>query len=183
MIASSTRKNYGFNHETTLHHISLPFDALRMQRRCHQHVLQPSARVLYVRCVECRRAVQCDGKLWSVDGKTQIELVSSTGLKGYYPVDQLSKNFGLGLGGLIMGTSYQGEPLCYDLACPICDRSDRRLTLTADGHAKCAKCGVSYDLNNYGVIYQVPENAQLSTRRGLYRYRINFNGQIVNAYN
>ena len=119
----------------------------------------------------------------AMEGKTQIELVSSTGLKGYYPVDQLSNNFGLGLGGLIVGTSNFGEALCYDLACPICDRSDRRLTLTADGHAKCAKCGVSYDLNNYGVIYQVPENAQLSTRRGLYRYRINFNGQIVNAYN
>lgn len=119
----------------------------------------------------------------AMEGKNQIELVSSTGLKGYYPVDQLSNNFGLGLGGLIVGTSNFGEALCYDLACPICDRSDRRLTLTADGHAKCAKCGVSYDLNNYGVIYQVPENAQLSTRRGLYRYRINFNGQIVNAYN
>ena len=119
----------------------------------------------------------------TVDGKTQIELVSSTGLKGYYPLDQLSNNFGLGLGGLIMGTNNFGEALCYDLACPICDPSVRRLTLTVDGFAKCSKCGVTYDLNNYGVIHEVPEDAQLATRRGLYRYRINFNGQIVNAYN
>lgn len=118
-----------------------------------------------------------------VDGKTQIELVSSTGLKGYYPVDQLSNNFGLGLGGLIVGTSTFGETLCYDLACPICDRADRRLAFTNDGYVTCAKCGVRYDLNNYGVIYEVPENAQLNTHRGLYRYRINYNGQIVNAYN
>lgn len=118
-----------------------------------------------------------------VDGTTQIELVSSTGLKGYYPLDKLSNNFGLGLGGLIMGTNNFGEPLCYDLACPICDPSVRRLTLTNDGFAKCSKCGVTYDLNNYGVIYEVPADAQLSNRRGLYRYRIQFNGQIVNAYN
>lgn len=118
-----------------------------------------------------------------VNGTTQIELVSSTGLKGYYPLDQLSNNFGLGLGGLIVGTSNFGETLCYDLSCPICDRADRRLTLTADGYAKCAKCGVIYDLNNYGAIYKIPESEALPAKRGLYRYRIKFNGQIVNAYN
>ncbi len=118
-----------------------------------------------------------------VDGKTQIELISNSGLKGYYPLDQLSNNFGLGLGGLIVGTNNFGETLCYDLSCPICDRADRRLTFTNGGYAKCGKCGVTFDLNNNGAIYQVPENADLPTRRGLYRYRINYNGQIVNAYN
>lgn len=118
-----------------------------------------------------------------VDGKTQIELVSSTGLKGYYPLDQLSNNFGLGLGGLIVGTSTFGETLCYDLACPICDRAERRLSFAKEGFVRCAKCGVTYDLNNYGAIYDVPEGADLPVKRGLYRYRINFNGQIVNAYN
>ena len=118
-----------------------------------------------------------------VDGITQIELVSNTGFKGYYPSDKLVDNFGLGLGGLIVGTNNFGEPLCYDLACPICDRVDRRLTLTNDGYAKCGKCGVSFDLNNSGVIYKIPESADLPVKRGLYRYRINYNGQIVNAYN
>ena len=118
-----------------------------------------------------------------VDGKTQIELVSSSGLKGYYPLNQLSNNYGFGLGGLIVGTSNFGEALCYDLSCPICDRANRRLSFTNTGYAKCGKCGVTFDLNNYGAIYQVPSDAQLPTRRGLYRYRINYNGQIVNAYN
>lgn len=118
-----------------------------------------------------------------VEGKTQIELVSSTGLKGYYPVDQLSNNYGLGLGGLIVGTNNFGETLCYDLACPICDRAERRLSLTNDGYAKCTKCGVIFDLNNLGAIYQIPEDADLPMKRGLCRYRINYNGQIVNAYN
>ena len=69
------------------------------------------------------------------------------------------------------------------MACPICDSAGRKLTLSNDGYAKCAKCGVVYDLNNYGVIHKVPENADLTVKRGLYRYRINYNGQIVNAYN
>jgi hypothetical protein len=118
-----------------------------------------------------------------VEGKTQIELVSNTGLKGYYPLDKLVDNFGLGLGGLIVGTNNFGEPLCYDLACPICDRVDKRLTLTSDGYAKCGKCSVIFDLNNLGVIYKIPEDADLPVKRGLYRYRIKYNGQIVNAYN
>ena len=118
-----------------------------------------------------------------VEGQTRIELVSSTGLKGYYPVDKLVDNFGLGLGGLIVGTNNFGEPFCYDLACPICDRADKRLTITADGYAKCAKCGVIFDLNNSGVIHQIPEDADLPVKHGLYRYHINYNGQIVNAYN
>lgn len=117
-----------------------------------------------------------------VDGVTKVTMKCASSTTDY-TIDALNKNFGLGLGGLIVGTSNFGEVLCYDLACPICDRADRRLTLSNDGYAKCAKCGVTYDLNNSGVIYHVPENADLITRRGLYRYRINYNGQIVNAYN
>ena len=75
--------------------------------------------------------------------------------------------------------------MCYDLACPICDRADKRLTLYSggDGYARCSKCGVSFDMNNYGAIYQVPEGSNLTSPRGLYRYRIRYDGNIVNAYN
>lgn len=118
-----------------------------------------------------------------VDSSSQIEIISSSGLKGYYPIDYYSEHFGFGLGGLIIGTNHFGEHLCYDLACPICDRADRRLTLTNDGYAKCSKCSVTFDLNNYGVIYDIPEEAQLTNTRGLYRYRINYDGQILNAFN
>ena len=83
-----------------------------------------------------------------VDGKTQIELVSSSGLKGYYPLNQLSDNYGFGLGGLIVGTSNFGEALCYDLSCHICDRANRRLSFTNNGYAKCGKCGVTFDLKS-----------------------------------
>lgn len=116
-----------------------------------------------------------------VNGVTSVTItceVSSTD----YILDALSKNFGFGLGGLILGTNNYGEPMCYDLACPICDRAETRLALK-NGYAKCSKCGVSFDLNNYGVIHQTPENAELIKPRGLYRYRINFDGTTVNAYN
>ena len=75
------------------------------------------------------------------------------------------------------------KTLCYDLACPICDRASRRLTLTAGGYARCAKCLVTYDMNSYGAIYKIPQDTTLNKPRGLYRYRVNYNGQILNAYN
>lgn len=117
-----------------------------------------------------------------VNGVTKFSITNSSSSNDY-TVDALSKDFGLGLGGLIVGTNHYGESLCYDLACPICDRAARRLTLDSDGYAKCAKCQVVYDMNNYGAIYKIPADAQLTNKRGLYRYRINYNGQIVNAYN
>lgn len=116
------------------------------------------------------------------NAKYKITMTSAAGSHDYN-TDALSEHYGLGLGGLIVGTSYFGEPLCYDLACPICDRPNRRLTISDNGRATCGKCGVVFDLNNGGVILTVPDGATLTVRRGLYRYRINFNGQFVNAYN
>lgn len=117
-----------------------------------------------------------------VNGVTKFSITNSSSSNDY-TVDALSKDFGLGLGGLIVGTNHYGESLCYDLACPICDRASRRLTLKADGYARCDKCLVIYDMNNYGVIYKIPQDTVLNKPRGLYRYRINYNGQILNAYN
>ena len=117
-----------------------------------------------------------------VNGVTKFSIANSSSAHDY-TVDALSKDFGLGLGGLIVGTNNYGEALCYDLACPICDRASRRLTLKADGYARCDKCLVIYDMNNYGVIYEIPQDTVLNKPRGLYRYRINYNGQILNAYN
>lgn len=117
-----------------------------------------------------------------VNGVTKFSIANSSSAHDY-TVDALSKDFGLGLGGLIVGTNNYGKTLCYDLACPICDRASRRLTLTAGGYARCAKCLVTYDMNNYGAIYKIPQDTTLNKPRGLYRYRVNYNGQILNAYN
>lgn len=119
-----------------------------------------------------------------VNGVTKIEMINQSG-GNPYNIDKLSEHFGFGLGGLIIGTNTFGEHLCYDLACPICDRAERRLTLFGEdaGLAKCNKCGVVYDLNLFGAIHSTPENANITKPRGLYRYRIKYDGQIVNAYN
>ncbi len=101
-----------------------------------------------------------------------------------YNMDALSKDFKYGLGGIIIGTQYDLALRVYDLACPNCDRNDRRLTLLSDGTAKCANCGIIYDLNNDGVILD-RGNGLHSSPRGLYRYRIIYteaNGR-VQVYN
>lgn len=117
-----------------------------------------------------------------VNGATQVTMTCSVSSNSYN-IDAQSRGFGYGLGGLIVGTNNFGESMCFDLACPICDRAERRLSLTDNGYAKCSKCGVTYDLNNYGVIYEKPEGAELSNPRGLYRYRIEYDGTTVHAHN
>lgn len=116
-----------------------------------------------------------------VGGVTKITMTCSASSTDYN-LNAQTKNFGFGLGGLIIGTNNFGEMLCYDLACPRCDRADRRLTLTNDGYAKCAKCGVIFLLEN-GTPYKVPEGVDFPVNTKLYRYRFKYNGQIVNAYN
>ena len=104
----------------------------------------------------------------SVPSKIEVKYRSTTEAH----TDALITHFQLGLGGLIVGTNQTGEYLCYDLACPICDRNNRRLTLTNDGFAHCPKCGVTFDLNNYGVIHKMPETNPPASPRGLYRYYV-----------
>lgn len=107
-----------------------------------------------------------------------------------YALSYIGANeFELGLGGLIVGTSSTPnmndgfDILAYDLACPNCDRIDRRLTLKDNGLTKCAKCGLTYDLNNLGVIYKAEDTNKKDKVRGLYRYRIVYNGTSINVFN
>lgn len=116
------------------------------------------------------------------NGKIRMTLGATGKYKDYTP-DKLQQYFSYGLGGLIVGTNYNGEDLCYDLACPYCDAPNYRLTLTDNGLAKCPKCGVVYDLNNNGVISAVDSTKTYNNLRGLYRYRIAFDGTNVSMFN
>ena len=87
-----------------------------------------------------------------------------------------------GLGGLIVGVTYTGDPVAYDLSCPTCDRQSHRLTVSGDGYATCEKCGTRYDLNNYGTIFSTLE-PKPDNLRPLYRYRIIYNGVSINVFN
>lgn len=99
-----------------------------------------------------------------------------------YNMDALSAEFQFGLGGLIVGTDSWINLRAYDLACPNCDRNDRRLTLQENGEAKCGKCGIVYDLNNDGVILDKGNGLHDKPRR-LYRYRITPTGTHIHISN
>ncbi len=116
------------------------------------------------------------------NGKLEMRL-AATGQVTEYTPDKIQSYFFYGLGGLIVGTNYNGDILCYDLSCPYCDATAYRLTMTDNGFAKCSHCGVTYDLNNYGVINAIDSTKTYSKLRGLYRYRIVFDGTNVNMFN
>ena len=115
-------------------------------------------------------------------GSSVVEMTSNIG-SGQYSIDQTMQYFSYGLCGLIVGVNYYGENMAFDLGCPNCDRVDRRLSIGDAGIAKCSKCGISYDLNNYGAISSVSETTPYDSPRGLYRYRIMYDGTNVSVYN
>ena len=117
------------------------------------------------------------------NGKTEIVMTNSLGT-GRYTINETQKYFNYGLGGLIVGTNIYGQPLAYDLACPNCDRNTRRLSLDDAGYATCKHCGLTYDMNNLGVITSKDSTARPQTdARGMLRYRITYNGTNIAVYN
>jgi len=117
------------------------------------------------------------------NGKVRMTL-ASTGKYTEYNPDKIQSYFYFGLAGLIVGTNNYGESLCYDLGCPYCDGSAYRLTLKDNGYAKCSRCGITYDLNLYGVIVSIDSAYNyVSKPRALYRYHITYDGTNVSMYN
>lgn len=119
------------------------------------------------------------GTLRQSGGKIVMTGPSST---TSYTMDALQSEFQFGCGGLIVGTDYYVNLRAYDLACPNCDRNDRRLTLNDDGSCQCAKCGIVYDMNNDGAILD-KGNGTHSSPRALYRYPIEWDGTNVRIMN
>lgn len=110
-----------------------------------------------------------------------IQVSSSAGTNDYDPT-RIGTDFRYGLGGLIVGNTALNGPVAYDLACPNCDRSYYRLKVENTGRAICEHCGTSYDMNNNGWILAVNDSAA-DGLRGLYRYRIDYNGAVLHVYN
>lgn len=105
--------------------------------------------------------------------------MSSPSSHNEYNLDAMTKTFSYGLGGLIIGTNYNLELRAYDLACPNCDASlTKRLNIQDNGYAKCPGCEMVYNLNGDGAIYDTGKGLYKSPR-GLYRYRIEYNGTTV----
>lgn len=122
-------------------------------------------------------------------GTGNVHIENTHGVGNDYPISYTGEHdFRYGLGGLIVGTSNvlnmnDGFDLvAYDLACPTCDRAAYRLSLKDNGTAKCAHCGITYDMNNYGVVIEADTVTEGSVR-GLYRYRITYDGQAIRVFN
>lgn len=127
-------------------------------------------------------------------GKVMIALPNSKGSENgtEYSLSKVgSQDFEYGLGGFIVGTkntlNMDGnyEMAAYDLSCPNCDRMSYRLTISDNGIATCEKCKMQYDLNNFGWIYSKGTDSDDTDteKRGLYEYRITFNGSAINIQN
>ena len=121
-----------------------------------------------------------------INGKVRI--TNMLGQNHEYALSQIgAREFEYGLGGLIVGTcsspnlSNGFDNVAYDLACPNCDRQSHRLTIKDNGTALCSHCGNSYDLNNNGWIITASDATK--EQRGLYRYRIIYNGVAINVNN
>jgi hypothetical protein len=112
---------------------------------------------------------------------TMTSAVSSTP----YDLNATQKYFEFGLGGLIVGTTYDQELVAYDLACPNCKRANYRLVLSDDGYATCpnSKCGIKYNLNYPKMSPEVPEGCIHEKPRVLFQYRVIFDGTYVRIWN
>ena len=117
----------------------------------------------------------------------KVKITNMVGQSHEYALSQIGAEFEYGLGGLIVGTSSipnlsNGfDIVAYDLVCPNCDRQSHRLTIKDNGTALCSHCGNSYDLNNYGWIITASDATK--EQRGLYRYKIIYNGVTINVNN
>lgn len=119
----------------------------------------------------------------TTDKGTQIFISNGVSEQAYtLPADDY-RSFRFGLGGLIVGTNYMGDPLAFDLSCPNCDRAEYRLTVSTNGMATCGHCHIVYNLNNYGFIENTEHNTIHNEPRGLYRYHADINPAVVHVYN
>ena len=118
-------------------------------------------------------------------GTGKVRMTSgATGKYTDYASSKVQQYFSFGLGGLIVGTNFNGDNLAYDLACPYCDVASYRLSLADNGYCRCSHCGIQYDMNNYGIIASIDSTKTYTNKpRGLYRYRITYDGTSVSVYN
>ena len=93
------------------------------------------------------------------------------------------RSFIMGLGGLIVGTpTFNNDDVsiwAYDLGCPECDRSDRRITFDLMGIATCSSCHGQWNMNSSGISV----NTDGVERRPLYRYPTTFSDGYLTVSN
>lgn len=51
-----------------------------------------------------------------------------------------------GFGGILLVSTYSGEPIAFDMACPVECRADVTIFINADKQAECERCHSCYDV-------------------------------------
>lgn len=79
-----------------------------------------------------------------------------------------------GFGGLLLVCDFYGNPVVYDLSCPVEQRRDVRVFVNSDNEAECPVCHSTYAVfENYGM----PLSGRAAENQwGLKKYRIGRNG-------
>ncbi len=90
---------------------------------------------------------------------------------------------GTGYGGVLLLMDPMGQPIAFDLACPVCVPQIKRIVLDTDrdlaGNFRCPHCGSTYDVYAMGTPRSGPA---LSDKYGLQRYRVTITGSSPYAY-
>lgn len=75
-----------------------------------------------------------------------------------------------GFGGVLLAGSVTGEPLAYDLSCPVECKQDVRIFINEQSRAECPKCHSEYEVfTNFGY----PVSGEAAEKGyGLARYRV-----------
>ncbi|MCP9610848.1 hypothetical protein [Coprobacter tertius] len=62
---------------------------------------------------------------------------------------QYSVSSSTGFGGVLLLSNYEGQPLAFDLSCPVESRANVRIEVDVDKlYAKCPVCGSTYEIFN-----------------------------------
>lgn len=109
---------------------------------------------------------------WTIYGVagacTYKRFIKSERIPANYPYEAMSYT---GFGGVLLCADIHGNPLAYDLACPVEVKQDVRVFIDAESlQAECPKCHSTYDVfSNYGTPTGGPAAAD---GYGLTRYRV-----------
>lgn len=99
------------------------------------------------------------------------QFIKSQRIPANYPWTAMSMT---GFGGILLCTDYMGNPVAYDLACPVECRQDVRVAVDNNtGQAVCPVCGSHYDIfGTYGYPLSGPAHER---HYGLQVYHVSIN--------
>ncbi len=108
---------------------------------------------------------------WEVYGTPAVldykTFIKSERVPSNYPYTSLTYT---GFGGILLCCNLMGEPVAYDLACPVECKNNVRIKVDPDAaNAYCPTCGSVYDVFNLGTPLSGPAN---TNGYGLKRYNV-----------